>query len=198
MSDTLKFLFKSNDLQKTNRYGNNPPFIESTAEHTFKLVLMVDYFYKEFELDLNYQKCIHLALYHDFGEMDLAKDVDIKEKSDQKIHESKDAYEKDKIDEMANLYYAPIREYYYEYKEKKTEESLFVQAIDKLDAVVHPLTVGEEIMNHELFAMYADKAIKGFPLFMPIYKELKGIMRERYEKWGFTWEKEYDAVFEEE
>ena len=82
---TLDFLFKINDLQKCKRYGNYPAFSESTSEHTFKLILMVDYFYKKLKLDLNYEKCICLSLYHDFGEMDLSKDVDIKENTNSDI-----------------------------------------------------------------------------------------------------------------
>src|SRR5699024_835657 len=102
----LDFLFKVNDLQKTKRYGNYPLFSESTAEHTFKLILIVDYFYKELNLDLDYQKCISLSIYHDFGEMDLEKDVDIKENTVKKINIRKDNYEIEKIKELSNTYYS--------------------------------------------------------------------------------------------
>lgn len=77
-NNVIDFLSKINDLQKTLRYGDYPKFRESTAEHTFKVILMVDYLYKYLNLSLNYQKCIQLAIYHDFGEMDLEQDVDIK------------------------------------------------------------------------------------------------------------------------
>ena len=52
--------------------------VKSTADHTFKVILIVDYLYKYLDLSLNYEKCIELAIYHDFGEMDLEKDVDCK------------------------------------------------------------------------------------------------------------------------
>ena len=74
----IEFFSKTNDLQKTQRYGDYPDFSESTADHTFKVVLIVDYLYKYLNLDLDYQKCIELAIYHDFGEIDLKQDVDIK------------------------------------------------------------------------------------------------------------------------
>ena len=193
---TLDFLFKINDLQKTKRYGNYPLFSESTSEHTFKLILMVDYFYKELNLTLNYEKCICLSIYHDFGEMDLDKDVDIKENIDKNIHKNKDIYELEKVKELSEAYYNPIKEYYEEYKNKKTEEALFVNACDKLEGMVHPLTVNEVIMNHELFATYADKAVKNFPKLMPIYKQIKDMLKIRFDEWGFEWKKEYDSVFE--
>lgn len=193
---TLDFLIKINDLQKTKRYGNYPLFSESTAEHTFKLILMVDYFYKELNLTLNYEKCICLSIYHDFGEIDLDKDVDIKENVDKNIHKNKDIYELEKVKELSETYYNPIKEYYEEYKNKKTEEAFFVNACDKLEGMVHPLTINEVIMNHELFATYADEAVKNFPKLMPIYKQIKEMLKVCYEEWGFEWKKEYDSIFE--
>lgn len=192
---TLDFLFKINDLQKTRRYGNYPQFYESTSEHTFKLILMVDYFYKELKLTLNYEKCIALAIYHDFGEMDLDKDIDIKENTDKNIHKKKDIYELEKVKELSNIYYSSIKEYYLEYKNKNTEEALFVNACDKLEGMIHPLSVNKVIMNHELFATYADKAVKSFPILMPIYQQIKGMLKTRFEEWGFEWKKEYESVF---
>ena len=100
----LDFLYKINDLQKTKRYGNYPEFSESTTEHTFKLILMVDYFYKELNLNLDYKKCISLSIYHDFGEMDLEQDVDIKENIDKKVHAHKDSYEIEKVEELSERY----------------------------------------------------------------------------------------------
>lgn len=191
----LDFLFKVNDLQKTKRYGNYPLFSESTAEHTFKLILIVDYFYKELNLDLDYQKCISLSIYHDFGEMDLEKDVDIKENTVKKINIRKDNYEIEKIKELSNTYYGSIVRYYEEYKEKMTEEARFVNACDKLEGMIHPLTINAPIMNHEIFATYADKAIKEFPKLLPIYKEIKKILKTQYEKWGFEWKSDYDSIF---
>lgn len=191
----INFLFKVNDLQKTKRYGNYPLFSESTAEHTFKLILIVDYFYKELNLNLDYQKCICLSIYHDFGEMDLEKDVDIKENTVKKINIRKDNYEIEKIKELSNTYYGPIVRYYEEYKEKKTEEARFVNACDKLEGMIHPLTINAPIMNHEIFATYADKAIKEFPKLLPIYKEIKKILKTQYEKRRFEWKSDYDSIF---
>ena len=193
--NTIDFLYKVNDLQKTKRYGDYPKFLESTAEHTFKVILMVDYFYKYLNLSLNYKKCIELAIYHDFGEMDLEKDVDIKGNASQDIKKAKDEYEINKIKELANNFNPLIKDYYDEYKDKITDEAKFVNACDKLEGMIHPLTVKEPIMNHELFATYADKAIKEFPLLLPVYKNIKAKLKQKYEMWGFKWEKEYDDIF---
>ncbi|MCM1053089.1 MAG: HD domain-containing protein [Ruminococcus sp.] len=192
----LDFLLKINDLQKTTRYGNNPEFSESTADHTFKLILMVDYFYQILNLNLDYQKCIHLATYHDFGEMDLDHDVDLKDSTIAKNQEDKKVYEHKKIEELSKKYYEPIEKYFDEYEDRETEEARFIYACDKLEGMIHPLTVGLPIMNHELFATYADKAVKNFPKLMPIYKQIKDMLKIRFEEWGFEWKKEYDSIFE--
>ena len=192
--NVINFLLKTNDLQKTSRYGDYPKFCESTAEHTFKVILIVDYLYKYFNLSLDYEKCIQLAIYHDFGEMDLEKDVDIKGNASKDIKNKKDIYEINKIQELSN-YYSLIEKYYNEYKNKNTDEAKFVNACDKLEGMIHPLSIKEPIMNQELFATYADKAIKNFPIMLPIYKKVKEILKDCYKSWGYEWKKEYDDIF---
>ncbi len=191
----IEFLYKINDLQNTTRYGNYPKFSESTSDHTFKVILMVDCLYKYFNLSLDYKKCIELAIYHDFGEMDLEKDVDIKENTSSNIKEKKDKYERYKIKELSKKYYSSIENYYNEYKDKLSEEAKFVNACDKLEGMIHPLTINEPIMNHELFATYADNAVRNFPIMMNLYKEIKEIIKEKYNEWNFEWKEEYDEIF---
>lgn len=100
------------------------------------------------------------------------------------------------LDDTRVLSKSIIERYNYkEYKEKATEESRFVNACDKLEGMIHPLTIHAPIMNHEIFATYADKAIKEFPKLLPIYKEIKKILKTQYEKWGFEWKSDYDSIF---
>ena len=47
-----------------------------------------------------------------------------------------------------------------EYKNKETEEAKFINACDKLEGTIYPLTKNIPVVNHELYATYADKAIK--------------------------------------
>jgi len=193
--EELDFLIKINDLQKTTRYGNFVDLNESTAEHTFKLLQMVDYFYKTLNLDLDYKRCIEIAIYHDFGEMDLDKDVDLTGRT-AKTMDNKKHYEEAKIEEMAK-YYAPIKELFDDYEEKKTREAKFVRACDKLEGMIHPISVGKPIPNEEPFAVYGDKAVKDFPELMPIYKEIKKVLKAKYNEWGYEWKKEYESIFED-
>lgn len=191
----MDFLIKINDLQKTTRYGNNIDFNESTAEHTFKLLQIVDYFYKTLNLNLDYQRCMEIAIYHDFGEMDLEKDIDLTNRTAKTMDDKKN-YEEAKIDELAK-YYEPIKDYFDDYEEKKTREALFVRACDKLEGMLHPISVGKPIPNHEPYATYADKAVKNFPELMPFYKEIKKVLKEKYNEWGYEWKQEYESIFED-
>ena len=61
--------------------------------------------------------------------------------------------------------------------------------------MIHPLTVDAEIMNHEIYATFADKAFINFPELMPFYREIKDVMHQRFDELGFVWKDEYDAVF---
>lgn len=198
MKKSLDFLCKVNDLQKTKRYGNYPAFWESTSEHVFKLVLIVDYFYRKLHLNLDYQKCICLALYHDFGEMDMDKDFDIKECTDDQIKIRKKEYESMKIKDLSDKYSEDIKRYFDEFAECATKEAVYVNVCDKLEGMIHPLTVGEPIMNHELFAVYADKAVLRMPELLPFYREIKSVLKRKYEEWGFEWKEEYETVFQSE
>ena len=173
MDKTISFLLKVNDLQKTKRYGHYEKFWESTSEHIFKLVLIVDYFYHELKLDLNYEDCMHYALYHDFGEMDLKMDIDAKESEDKNVNKLKTEQEQAKINFLSTKYYEPIAKYYEAYQSNVTKEAKFVRACDKIEA-------------------YADKCILDFPVLLPVYRKIKKIMREAYQKYNLEWKEEYE------
>ncbi len=192
MDKTISFLLKVNDLQKTKRYGHYEKFWESTSEHIFKLVLIVDYFYHELKLDLNYEDCMHYALYHDFGEMDLKMDIDAKESEDKNVNKLKTEQEQAKINFLSTKYYEPIAKYYEAYQSNVTKEAKFVRACDKIEACIHVLSIDSPIMNPEFFATYADKCILDFPELLPVYRKIKKLMREAYQKYNLEWKEEYE------
>lgn len=192
---TLEFFLKTNDLQKTKRYAEYAEFTESTSEHTYKLILMIDYLFKKLKLELNYIKCIELAIYHDFSEMDLECDIDAYQSSKVDVANYKKEIENKKIVELSKKYYSEIEEIHKEYENKQSEESKFVNACDKLEACIHVLSIDAEIMNFDFFATYSDKAIANFPKLLPFYKEIKWLMKKRYIELGYGWKKEYDNLF---
>lgn len=193
--NNLEFFLKINKLQETKRYAKYPSFTESTSEHTFKLVLIVDYLFHELKLDLDYVKCIKLALYHDFGEIDLESDIDAYEQTNLSKLKDKKKLEEKKINEIVEEYNLPIRDLLDEYEEKETAEARFINACDKLEACIRVLSINKEIMNYDFFATYSDSSIKNFSKLMPIYKKIKNLMKKRYSELGYEWKKEYDEIF---
>jgi len=194
MNKTMEFFLKINDLQNTKRYGKYPAYTESTSEHTFKVILIVDYLFRELKLDLNYGKCIKIAIYHDFSEIDLDIDIDAYESSKMESN-AKKHMESKKISEISKKFYSDIEDIFREYEEKESEESKFVNACDKLEACIYVLSKNKEIMNYEFFATYSDNTILKFPKLLPIYKEVKTLMRKRYQELGYDWKSEYDKIF---
>lgn len=195
MANILDFFLKINDLQKTDRYGKYPAFTESTSEHTFKLILIVDYLFRELKLNLDYEKCIRIAIYHDFSEIDMKVDIDAYESSKKATAKQKKILEAKKIEELSKEYYSEIKDLFEEYEAKASEEARFVNACDKLEACVHVLSIREEIMNYEFFATYSDQTIVSFPQLLPIYQQVKLLMKKRYQELGYEWKKEYEEIF---
>lgn len=193
----IEFLLKINDLQKTKRYAKYPSYTESTSEHTYKLILIVDYLYEKLNLKIDYEKCIKIAIYHDFSEIDMSADIDAFESSKESIANIKKTKEQQKIDELSKRYNQSIKYLFQEYEKKESAESRFVNACDKLEACLHVLSVNAEIMNYEFFATYSDKAMYNFPEILPIYKEVKKLMKKRYLELGYIWKSEYDIIDKE-
>ncbi len=194
--NTLDFFLKINELQKTKRYASYPAYTESTSEHTFKLILIVDYLFNKLNLELDYQKCIQLAIYHDFSEIDLEADIDAYESSKIEMANNKKLMEEKKISEISKRYYSKIKDLFAEYENKMSEEAKFINACDKIEACVHVLSINDEIMNYEFFATYTDKSILNFPKLLPIYKEIKDLMKKRYQELGYDWKLEYEKIFD--
>lgn len=126
------------------------------------------------------------------------KDFDIKECTDDQIKIRKKEYESMKIKDLSDKYSENIKRYFDEFAECATKEAVYVNGCDKLEGMIHPLTVGEPIMNHELFAVYADTAVSKFPELLPFYREIKSVLKRKYEEWGFEWKEEYETVFQSE
>ncbi len=185
----LNFFIKINDLQKTKRYEKYPIYRESVSEHVFKLILIINYMFDELKLKLDYKKCIETALYHDFGEMDMDSDIDAYESLEKEL--DKNEIENLKIIELSK-YDKTIKTAYDEYENKKSPESRFVRACDKIEACIHVLSMDSEIMNYEFFATYSDKTIKDFPELLPLYREIKKLMKKKYIKFGYPWKDDYE------
>ena len=193
--DFFSFL---NELQKTKRYWEyDEAFSESVSEHTYKLIVMVDKFFDVLKLDLDYRKCIKMAMYHDLGEVGMNSDIDAyKASKDKNLKASKKETESKKVLKISQRYDSEeIYEIFREYEEKLTQEAKFVNAVDKLETRIHCLGVEADLKYADFFVTHIDDAIRNFPKLMPFYRVLKLKMKENFEERGRERKEEYDLVF---
>jgi len=199
MKKEYEFFELINELQNTKRYvGYHEEFVESVPEHTYKMIVMIDRLYDLLQLNLDYRKCIKIAIYHDLCEIGLKQDIDALEAwNNIELQLSKKEQEDKKMREISQKYNSEIYDYFKEYEECESLEAKFVHAIDKLEANIRVLKESNvKYKDPDLIAVYAAKAVENFPLLIPFYKELKMVMKERYKQLSFEWKPEYDFSFE--
>ncbi len=83
-----------------------------------------------------------------------------------------------------------------EYDKHETEEAKYARALDKIEALIHLLSVDyiakEDNAAAELVAKYADNAVKEFPQLKPMLDNIKTRQKKEFEKQGFEWKKHYN------
>ncbi|MCL2444584.1 HD domain-containing protein [Candidatus Saccharibacteria bacterium] len=193
-----EFFEQLNELQKTRRWAEwDEVFSESVSEHTYKMIVMIDRIFDILDLDLDYRKCVRMAMYHDFGEIGMGEDVDAYIAANNiDIMTIKKQREAEKVLDISEKYKcSKIYGAWREYEKQVTVEARFVKAVDKLETVIRILnTDGKMLERADFIATYADKAIKKFPRLIPFYRVVKARMRERFEEQGWEWKKEYDTL----
>lgn len=121
---------KFKDLKRQGWIDKGVVNPESDAEHSFSLALLVMMLAPK---ELNKQKCLELALIHDLAEIYAGdhtpkENISLREKL-QKEHAG--------MEQIANeLKQSEWGELFDEYNNKITKESLFVNALDKIDNVI--------------------------------------------------------------
>ena len=126
-------------LKEVYRVCHVPGRRESSAEHTWGCMLLADYFLCKMDLKLNRNRVMDILLYHELVEVE-AGDTPVidKEALKTKAYREKIGFEALK-EKMPQELVAGYSELYKEYKECKTPEAKFANAIDKLDPIIHSL-----------------------------------------------------------
>lgn len=157
ISQLIEIIGKFKDLKRSgwvNKKVNNP---ESDADHSFSLALLAMLFVPD---ELDKLKCLELALIHDLAEIyagdytpydDISSDVKLQKEQDGMIR-------------IANeLKCLNLLELFDEYNNKKTKESIFINALDKIDNVITAVYYDKNNRSPELltaeFAKYAKTKI---------------------------------------
>jgi len=144
----LKTTLRKGWIIRTNNKANISNRIESDAEHTFSMIMLALEIMQKENLNLNQEKVLKMIAYHELGEID-AGDItplDKVSKNDKYLKELNG------IKRISQTYNMPeILEYWLEFEENKTPESIFVKKIDKLDAVMQSKIYANMFNDPEIF-----------------------------------------------
>ena len=165
------------------------PRLETVGEHSWHVADIVLILCPNFT-DLDLSKCLAMAILHDkleiimgdtnplgrngIGDKTYAFDEKKQKDKDKEELKALDIYLKKLTDIPAMLH----KKYIEELLEKKTQEALFIKAIDKIQALAYIIIKkdGNILDQHIDFTLsYTKKSIEYFPLLAPYYFELRQI-----------------------
>jgi len=169
----IETIYKLKEIKRTGwvkRKIKNP---ESIADHCFMVSILAYLFAKE--NNLNENKCIKLALIHDFGES-LIGDIITYNKSE-KFQKNKTEMEKEAIKKLSILINKKeLIKLFNELEAQKTKESRFVKQLDKLDAFIQSKIYSKNY-NSDYLAFKKDVEK------ITTYKDIKNIVNKIHIKW---------------
>ncbi|EKE22230.1 MAG: hypothetical protein ACD_7C00018G0003 [uncultured bacterium] len=192
------FLEVAEKLKSTLRYNKTTSGRqESTAEHSWRLALMIFMLADELKLEIDINRAVKIALVHDLAEA-LTGDIDAILIAEGKISkEEKEIQEARAVEKIQQTLPAlvgkEITALQNEYNENKTREAKFVKALDKIETLTQLAESGYKIYDKpEFIANYADKAVGEFPELLETLKIVKRKLKVEFEKGNIQWKKEYD------
>jgi len=195
--DFLKII---ENLKSTLRYNKTTSGRqESSAEHTWRLALMVFLMAEELKLDVDAARSVKIALVHDIAEA-ITGDIDAVLIAEGKF--SKEEKDKNEIEAIARMQALlpenpgnEIAGLWNEYNDGKTKEAKFVKAMDKIETHTQLVESGYKTYDKpEYIANYANKAVKQFPELLPMLKILKKKFKAEFAKGNIEWKKDYDSL----
>jgi len=193
------FLHLANNLKKTYRYGASTKDIhrDTSADHSWRLALMAFMLADELKLDIDILKAVKIALIHDLpeainGDVDYRHIVWGKATVEEKYKNELAAMEKFR-DTLSSSVGEEIFNLWIEYEEEKTEESRFINALDRMECSAHCLSEGNEKWDTpEFIPVYGRSKIANFPPLKNFYGILKNRLKEEFVKGGILWKEEYE------
>lgn len=197
----LKLWEKANQLKKTLRYAayqEDQDFIETTADHTWRMALIAIDICKRFNLNLDFYHIIEIIVFHDLVEYPLEKDIVLVDlKKGIKKKEDKEASELKVIKDLATECDAEYAyDLFMEYKDQQTRAAKFTKFIDKLEAMTHILARSIEnntvIHNQDIILTLCDISVQPFPMCIPLITEIK----KQYKKYFITHHLDWDETYE--
>ncbi|OQB05984.1 MAG: 5'-nucleotidase [bacterium ADurb.Bin212] len=197
----LEFLKIADNLKNVRRFSSAPEMKEkeSSADHSWRLSLMVYMVAEELNLNIDRFRAVKIALVHDVVEA-VCGDVDYRDiVSGKDTKEAKEQRELVAINQLAAMLSdkmsRDIKKLWMEYEAGETEESKFVKAMDKMETISHLVCTGYATYDvPEIIATYADKHVAKVPELKPMLRDIKLQLKQEFLKGGFVWKDEYDLI----
>lgn len=187
-------------LKYTYRFGESPNMLqESTAAHSWRLVLMTYTLANELNLDIDILKAIKTAIIHDIPEC-IDGDTDYLlvasgAVSKEKKHLQEKAAMSKIINGLPKIYSDEILGLWIDYENGSTKEARYIKALDKIECLDRVLIGDLHKFNQNeihLLAIYADKAVMKFPELIPVLKMIKIRLKHEFEEFNIEWKEEYN------
>lgn len=142
LKDIVDLSYKFAEIERDMLYPNRER-PENDAEHTFQLALVAWHIMEKDKLPLDQETVFKIALAHDLVEVH-AGDVPLWGKNG---HDEKDSREKEAISVLERDFpkNKEMIDAIREYKERKSDEAIFVYAVDKLVPFIQQLNTGGAI-----------------------------------------------------
>ena len=200
MSNLVDFLIEIDQLKRTYRFSTLPMEThDSVADHSWRLILMTNIVAEKYGINLNKEKAVRIAMVHDLPEY-ITGEIDSKLIKMGKVSkEEKNSLEEKAIKDIETRFGEigkEISNLWHEFEYGTSRESIYVRALDKIEAITHLISIGCENYDNdwEYTATYADEVVNNFPELRPLLKEVKQKLKEECERVGGVWKKEYELI----
>ncbi len=139
--------------------------VESVADHSWSVTILCMSIIQKYNLDLNLEKCMKIALVHELGEIYAGDFI-----PNQVSKEEKHILEEQAVDSLLNeaSFDNNFKELWLEYENQLSEEAVFVKQVDKLEPMLQAPAFGVKTKDY-----FNDECIT-----IPCLKEL---LEESYE-----------------
>jgi putative hydrolase of HD superfamily len=193
------FLHVVENLKSTLRYCHTKTGRkESTAEHSWRLALMVFLVAGELKLKINLTHALKLALVHDIAEA-ITGDIDFEVVSSGKVtKKEKNRLETKAIKKLKKMLPGEsgqeIFDLWEEYEYCRSKEAKFVKVLDKIETLIQIGEMGfEKMTTIELNGIYGNKEIDLCPQLKPLMRLVKEELKKEFERGNIVWKKEYEV-----
>lgn len=201
LENIFEFLAQAEKLKSTLRFSvTSADRKESSAEHSWRLSLLVFLLWENLKDKIDVNHAIKLAIFHDLPEA-IVWDTDAYYVSkDKNWTLKKEKKEEDAMKKLSEIlwwdFWKEVFNYWKEYCNWETKEAQFVKALDKIECLNQFCDYWKYIFNEskgfDFMAFYADKHIAKVPKLKPILDITKKKMKKSYKKWWVEWKDEYE------